>query len=43
MHLGDELIAIEMRESLDQLGKIVGVVFTDDILDRVFSRFCIGK
>jgi tRNA modification GTPase len=41
--IGDELIAIEIRASLDQLGEIVGAVYTDDILDRVFSRFCIGK
>ncbi|TWT56984.1 tRNA modification GTPase MnmE [Thalassoglobus neptunius] len=40
---GDELISMELRESLDHLGRIVGVVYTDDILDRVFSRFCIGK
>lgn len=41
--IGDELIAIEIRATLDQLGEIVGAVYTDDILDRVFSRFCIGK
>ena len=40
---GDELIAMELRDSLDHLGRIVGVVYTDDILDRIFSRFCIGK
>lgn len=40
---GDELIAAEIRLSLDHLGQVVGVVYTDDILDRVFSRFCIGK
>lgn len=38
-----ELLAIELREALDELGKIVGAVYTDDILDRIFSRFCIGK
>jgi len=37
------VLAIEIRESLDELGSIVGAVYTDDILDRVFSRFCIGK
>ena len=40
---GDELIAAEVRASLEHLGQIVGVIYTDDILDRVFSRFCIGK
>lgn len=41
--IGDELIAVDMRESLDHLGRILGVIYTDDILDRVFSKFCIGK
>ncbi len=40
---GDELIAVEVRSVLEHLGQIVGVIYTDDILDRVFSRFCIGK
>lgn len=40
---GDELIALELRGVLDHLGRIVGAVYTDDILDRIFSRFCIGK
>jgi tRNA modification GTPase len=38
-----ELLAIEVRTALDELGKIAGAVYTDDILDRIFSRFCIGK
>jgi tRNA modification GTPase len=38
-----ELLAIELRLALDELGAIVGAVYTDDLLDRVFSRFCIGK
>jgi tRNA modification GTPase len=41
--LGDEFVAAEIRTALDELGRVVGVVYTDDILDRVFSRFCIGK
>ena len=40
---GDELLAIDIREALDHLGRIQGAVYTDDILDRVFSKFCIGK
>jgi tRNA modification GTPase len=38
-----ELLALELREGLDQLGQLVGAVYTDDLLDRIFSRFCIGK
>ena len=41
--VGDELIAVDLRDSLDHLGVILGVIYTDDILDRVFSKFCIGK
>ncbi len=41
--LGEELVASEIRVALEKLGKVVGAVYTDDILDRVFSRFCIGK
>ena len=40
---GDELVAAEIRSSLLELGKVVGAVYTDDLLDRIFSRFCIGK
>ena len=42
-HAGDEIIAVDLREALDRLGVILGVVYTDDILDRIFSKFCIGK
>jgi len=40
---GDELLVVEIREAVDHLGRILGAVYTDDILDRIFSRFCIGK
>jgi tRNA modification GTPase len=40
---GDELLAVEIREALEHLGEIVGAVYTNDLLDRIFSRFCIGK
>ena len=39
----DELVAIDLRQAVDELGKVVGAVVTDDILDRIFRRFCIGK
>lgn len=38
-----ELLALELRGALDQLGEMVGAIYTDDLLDRIFSRFCIGK
>ncbi len=38
-----ELLALELRKALDQIGEMVGAVYTNDLLDRIFSRFCIGK
>lgn len=40
---GDELIAFDLRSALDDLAEITGVVVADDVLDRIFARFCIGK
>lgn len=41
--IGHELVAIDLRKALDTIGEITGEVLTDDILDRIFSEFCIGK
>ena len=38
-----ELVAIDLKEALDRLGEIIGVTTTEDIIDQIFSRFCIGK
>jgi len=38
-----ELVAIDLMGTLNKLGLIVGKTSTDDILDRIFSKFCIGK
>jgi tRNA modification GTPase len=40
---GQELLAAEIRVALEHLGEVLGTVTTDDLLDRIFSRFCIGK
>ncbi len=38
-----ELVAFELKQALDKLSEIVGENIGEDILDRIFSRFCIGK
>lgn len=40
---GKELIAVDLKEAINNLGLITGENFTDDLLDEIFSRFCIGK
>ncbi len=40
---GVELIAEEIRLAARAIGKITGNVSVDDVLDRLFSSFCIGK
>ncbi|MHC4320741.1 MAG: tRNA uridine-5-carboxymethylaminomethyl(34) synthesis GTPase MnmE [Planctomycetota bacterium] len=41
--IGHELIAMDLRRALDAIGEVTGEVVTDDILDIVFSTFCVGK
>jgi tRNA modification GTPase len=43
IHGGRELVATEVREGIRYLEEIVGIVTTDDVLDRIFAGFCIGK
>jgi tRNA modification GTPase len=38
-----EFIALNLRTAIDSIGEIVGVVTTEDILNGIFSKFCIGK
>ena len=38
-----ELISIELRESLDAIGEILGKTTPDDILNNIFNQFCVGK
>jgi len=39
----EELVAFELREAAQQLGSITGESVGPDILDSIFSRFCVGK
>lgn len=38
-----DLVAIDVREALNNLGLITGEIATDEILNMVFGKFCIGK
>jgi len=41
--LSPEFIALDLRDALDSVGLIIGATHTDDILERIFRDFCIGK
>ncbi len=38
-----EFVAVDLRRAINRLGEITGAVTTEDILDKIFSEFCIGK
>ena len=40
---GAEIVALEIKEAQASLGEIIGKISCEDILDRIFSQFCIGK
>ncbi|RPI04332.1 MAG: tRNA uridine-5-carboxymethylaminomethyl(34) synthesis GTPase MnmE [Ignavibacteriae bacterium] len=39
----EEFIAVDLRSAIDSIGEIIGLVTTEDILNNIFSKFCIGK
>jgi len=39
----NDILAMEIRQALHHLGEITGEITTDDLLDNIFSKFCIGK
>ena len=41
--LTGDFLAIDLRAALNELGTITGEITTEDLLDSIFSRFCIGK
>ncbi|MGH2624610.1 MAG: tRNA modification GTPase, partial [Sphingobacterium sp.] len=38
-----DFLALDIRQALHHLGEITGAVTTDDLLENIFSKFCIGK
>jgi len=41
--LSPEFVALDLRGALDSIGLIIGATYTEDILERIFNNFCIGK
>ncbi len=41
--ISGELLALDLRRSLEALGEITGEITNESVLDSIFSRFCIGK
>ena len=42
-NMSGEFVALDLRNAENSLAEIIGTVTTDDILNNVFSKFCIGK
>jgi tRNA modification GTPase len=38
-----ELISSNLRNAMEELGKITGETVTDDVIKQIFSKFCLGK
>jgi tRNA modification GTPase len=38
-----EIIALDLRSGLDALGEIIGETTSEDIIEKIFSEFCLGK
>jgi len=38
-----DIVELELKQTWDKLGEIIGETYTDELLDELFSRFCLGK
>jgi len=41
--ISNDLLALDIRYALNHLGEITGEITTEDLLENIFSKFCIGK
>jgi tRNA modification GTPase len=41
--MSNEFVCLDIRGAIDSIGEIVGKTTTDDILNQIFTRFCVGK
>lgn len=42
-NLSEEFIAVDVNIAMDRIGSILGKTFEEDLLDKIFGEFCIGK
>lgn len=42
-NMPNDIVAFDLRQSIDSIGKITGEIVNNDILDHIFANFCIGK
>ena len=38
-----DIVSIDLRSAVDSLGSITGETVTEDLIDKIFSEFCLGK
>ena len=41
--LTEEFVSLDLKNALDSLGQITGETASNEVLDRIFAKFCIGK
>ena len=43
IRMPEDLVSIDLKEAYDHLGEITGDSIEEDLLDKIFSQFCLGK